>query len=252
MCIIAVIPQGKKIDDETFFTMWTNNPDGAGMMFIENRKVRVIKEFYDSYRLWKEYLKASKLSTPIVLHFRIATSGKVNGYNIHPFKVHDGLYFCHNGILDIEVPVTSKENDTQIFNNSVLKHLPQDFIYNKGINRLLYSTIGRYNKFVFINDAGFIKIINKRAGIIDSGVWFSNKGYIPYVPPQPIKTNTTWSETEFFNTRPFTKLKTPVECEGCLNLSNELTYVNALNMDVCANCYSWMEEEKTQNRRYRL
>ena len=137
MCIIAIQPVGQYISKKTLKNCWENNNDGAGLMYVENGKVTVKKELTDFNKFYQYKKYADKLNVNIILHFRISTSAGINIENIHPFKVNNDLYFCHNGVLNISVPVNSKINDTQIYNNTILKNLPKNFQYNSSIIKLI-------------------------------------------------------------------------------------------------------------------
>lgn len=178
MCVIAIQPRGIQISKEHLENCWDNNNHGAGIMYAVNGKVIVKKEMKSFDAFYSHIVEASTHDTSVVIHFRIATSGGINDYNCHPFKVHKNLYFCHNGILDIDVPKGSKENDTQIFNNGLMKPLPYNFYKNNAIMNVLEFTIGSGNKFVFLDDAGDFFILNEKAGEwSEDGAWFSNTSY---------------------------------------------------------------------------
>ena len=178
MCVIAIQPRGIQISKEHLENCWDNNNHGAGIMYAVNGKVIVKKEMKSFDAFYSHIVEASAHDTSVVIHFRIATSGGINDYNCHPFKVHKNLYFCHNGILDIDVPKESKENDTQIFNNGLMKPLPYNFYKNNAIMNVLEFTIGSGNKFVFLDDAGDFFILNEKAGEwSEDGAWFSNTSY---------------------------------------------------------------------------
>jgi len=147
-------------------------------MYAHNKKIIVKKEMKSFEKFYEYITEASQYDSAVVIHFRIATSGGINEYNCHPFKVHKNLYFCHNGILDIDVPSGSKENDTQIFNNNLMKPLPYNFYKNNAIMNMIEYTIGFGNKFVFLDDNGDYFILNEKAGEwSNKGAWFSNTSY---------------------------------------------------------------------------
>jgi predicted glutamine amidotransferase len=178
MCVIAVQPKGNIISKEYLQNCWDNNGHGGGLMYAHDKKIIVKKEMKSFEKFYEYITEASKFDSAVVIHFRIATSGGINEYNCHPFKVHKNLYFCHNGILDIKVPATSKENDTQIFNNILMKPLPYNFYKNDAIMNMIEYTIGNGNKFVFLDDNGDFFILNERAGEwSEDGAWFSNTSY---------------------------------------------------------------------------
>ncbi len=257
MCIIAIQPQGKKISKETLRNCWDNNNDGSGIMYSHNGKIVVQKELYSFKKFMQFKTFADSLNVNIVLHFRISTSAGINLENVHPFKVNENLFFCHNGILNIDVPVNSKINDTQIYNNTILKNLPAKFEQNKGITELLSQSIGNRNKFVFLNSLGEFTIINEHLGTWDTGIWFSNNsysynyGYNSYVPKESKKTSKikvqkkeytfNWDE---FNEWDELKYQ-PKQCCGSCNEVNELSeliYSNYWGEYLCNECTSLIRE----------
>ena len=178
MCIIAASPKkASRITKEIFKNMWNNNPDGGGIMYAEDGILHIEKELKSWKRLYRKYVDVHERGLSNVLHFRIGTSGSKNEYNIHPFSVNKELAFCHNGILSIQVPVGSLENDTQIFNNAILKRLRKGFINDSAIRNLIELAIGMSNKFVFMDNNGEISFINEAAGNWKDGIWFSNYTY---------------------------------------------------------------------------
>jgi glutamine amidotransferase len=180
MCIIAIQPKGIKIKENILRTCWDANNDGAGIMYVDNGKIIVQRELHDFSEFMRLKKHADKINGNIILHFRIATSGGINEKNLHPFKVNEHVYFCHNGILDIDVPANSPINDTQIFNNYFMKGLPTDFCNNSATMQLLEYSIGDRNKFVFLDSSGEFHILNEGAGMWDEGVWYSNLSYKKY------------------------------------------------------------------------
>jgi len=178
MCVIAIQPKGNVISKQELQNCWDNNGHGGGIMYSDNGKIIVKKEMKSFDKFYEYVQEGTKLDSSVVIHFRIATSGGINEYNCHPFKIHKNLYFCHNGILDINVPQASKENDTQIFNNALMKPLPYNFYKNQAIMNLLEFTIGSGNKFAFLDDKGDYFILNEKAGEwSEDGAWFSNTSY---------------------------------------------------------------------------
>lgn len=231
MCIIAIQPLGVKINKQTLKNCWQSNNDGAGLMYIENGKIVVKRELesFDKFMKLKKY--ADSLNTNIVIHFRIATSGGINERNIHPFKINNDLYFCHNGILDIEVPVNSPINDTQIFNNCFMKGLPSEFQYNDSIMRLIEFTIGERNKFVFFDSLGNFHILNENKGIWDGGAWYSNGSYKNMSSFCHYTPNKAWAKLNDENDSYFT-------CESCNELHDieSMRYDDYFDMYFCENC----------------
>lgn len=121
MCIIAAKPAGVEMpSDDTMRNMWTNNPDGAGIMYAVNGLVHIEKGFmkYEEFetaikKLERRY-NTKKMS--IVMHFRIKTHGEINKECCHPFpvtrstamlkktRVTTKLGIAHNGIITSVIP----------------------------------------------------------------------------------------------------------------------------------------------------
>lgn len=270
MCIIAIQPKGKKISKEYMRNMWDNNNDGAGIMYSHNGEVVVKKELH-SFKKFMEYKKvADSLNVNIVLHFRISTSAGINIENVHPFKVNDDLYFCHNGILNIDVPVNSKINDTQIFCNTILKNLPFNFLRNAGIKSLISEAIGNRNKFVFLDSLGNYTIINEYLGEWNEGIWYSNSTYSYGYKSDSFYTKKSkgskysyskysdygidynnwesdvWNANTYNSTTPvFTNIHSQLhECESCGNLTDiqSINYSSYWNAYLCKECNDLIKE----------
>lgn len=179
MCIAILNTKGT-INKETLRTCWNNNNDGAGMIYVTDKNVLVTyKELHSFDKFYKEYNKQRKLNkdSNFVLHFRIATSGKIDLNNCHPFKVSKDLAFVHNGMIDIE-QLNKDVSDTYTFNQTILKELGKNFLYNEAIIRLIENYIG-YSKLIFLNNFNEATIINELLGDWDGDNWYSNKSYKP-------------------------------------------------------------------------
>jgi predicted glutamine amidotransferase len=179
--------------------------------------------------------EADRFNTNIVIHFRIATSGGVNYENCHPFKVNEDIFFCHNGILDIEVPIYSKINDTQIYNNTFLKGLPSNFVQNDSLMQLIEFSIGANNKFVFLDSYGDFYIINENAGNWHKGAWYSNKSYMSactyYAKPYSSKSINEYDEDE--------EVELPCECCGEIVELEKIQYDDFYDIYLCENCHKY-------------
>ena len=284
MCVIAIQPRGIQISREHLENCWDNNNHGAGIMYSVDGKIIVKKEMKSFDKFYSHIEEATKHDTSVVIHFRIATSGGINDYNCHPFKVHKNLYFCHNGILDIDVPKGSKENDTQIFNNALMKPLPYNFYKNNAIMNVLEYTIGSGNKFVFLDDKGDFYILNEKAGEwSEDGAWFSNTSYKrssfkKYPSYSTYNTYGGWSD-EWYDgySKPVSNSKTTYKynkdefeveevvdeavgqgegydysiCDCCNEwcMVDEVKYVRDWNSYVCAGCFEDLEIEEEEYKK---
>jgi hypothetical protein len=74
------------------------------------------------------------------------------------------------------VETDKKQSDTSMFNDTILKRLPSDFIRNTGICDLIEESIGT-SKLVFLDNKGQYLISNENLGHWDGNVWYSNDSY---------------------------------------------------------------------------
>jgi len=177
MCIAILKPRGEVIKKSTLKTCFENNDDGAGYMFVKNGALQFVKGFFTFKNFWNSYVKnVVKNGNPIsAIHFRITTHGKTNAENCHPFKISNSLGFIHNGVINFVKP-DKKKSDTSMFNEHILKRLPDDFIRNGAICDLIEESIGS-SKLVFLNDRGEYLISNEELGKWQDNVWYSNDSY---------------------------------------------------------------------------
>ena len=157
MCIIAVYPKGLPFNIGELKTCFRNNPDGAGVMWQDKGKVHIKKGFMKQKALLK-FLKTLPTNVDRVIHFRIATSGKVSGACCHPFPVSNDfktmmrtelvvpVAYAHNGVLTDYTPkegMKSPFSDTMVFGKEVLAHLLQKHIdlFDPIIDVMIESTI---------------------------------------------------------------------------------------------------------------
>lgn len=185
MCIAILKTKNGIITDEALRNSFEANPDGAGIAYTVKGEVIIEKGIFKVNKFISKVRKAEKVCDGnMLIHCRIGTSGGINKLNCHPFLVHDDLAMIHNGVLDIQVPMNSKINDTQIYINEYLKGFTtDDLIRNKNLQKLIEYSIGR-NKFVFLSSKNEYAIINESAGHWVDGVWYSNTSYqtVQYYP----------------------------------------------------------------------
>jgi hypothetical protein len=173
MCI-AILNNSSKLTRETLENSWNNNPEGAGLLWSERGKVKTFKT-YKRKELIKTYYKLrAEIETPIVLHFRIATSGHERYTNLHPFIVNDSLAFVHNGILS---GLGNKQHSDTYEFNEMLKKLPANFLQCRTTFEFIEAYIST-SKLIFLDGSGRATIANEKAGAWDNeGNWFSNDSH---------------------------------------------------------------------------
>lgn len=195
MCIIAAKPAGKAMPTrDTIRTMWAANPDGAGVMYALDGKVRIEKGFMKLSDLERHLdalaQKTDLTATGVVLHFRITTHGGTRPENCHPFPLTDSLArlrmtrttttvgIAHNGIISI-TPRDQTISDTMEYIASQLaplgRALPR-FWENPDAMTMIQNAI--QSRMVFLTGDG--AIYKTGAFIEHDGVFYSNYSYEGY------------------------------------------------------------------------
>ena len=191
MCIAIYKPEGKVLPIETLKECYTSNPDGAGFMYAENKKLHIEKGFFSFQSFYDAFKKHENKQA--VIHFRIKTHGKIDTTNCHPFAVNNTIAFVHNGVINGFGD--TNHSDTIGFNNGVLQPLVNKWgnlaLFQDPMKDLIESRIG-YSKLIFLDRHGNHNIFNEHKGVWDDGVWYSNNSYKPYVAPV-----TTWKDTDY-------------------------------------------------------
>jgi hypothetical protein len=192
MCIAIYKPEGKVLSQATLKECYTSNPDGAGFMYAENKKLHIEKGFFTFQSFYDAFKKHE--TKQAVIHFRIKTHGKIDTTNCHPFAVNNAIGFVHNGI--ISGFGDANHSDTIGFNQNILQPLVSKWgnlaLFQDPIINLIEGRIG-YSKLVFLDRHGNHKIMNEAKGQWDDEVWYSNDSYKPYIAP----TTPTWYDTKF-------------------------------------------------------
>jgi len=192
MCIILYKPIITELPDiQTLETCYNNNHHGAGFMYQYNNKVHIQKGFmtFESLILALDQLrqKIDITEVPLVVHFRLASHGKINQSNCHPFPITKNINqlkskscitdiaMVHNGII----PFTSynrNTSDTIIFTRDYLTEI-KDSLFNPVITELiLHST---KSKFIIMSGDNIQLIGDFIHDEIDN-CYYSNDGYIDY------------------------------------------------------------------------
>ena len=206
MCIAIYKPEGKVLSQATLKECYDSNPDGAGFMYAEDKKLHIQKGFFSYDSFYKAYKHHENKQA--VLHFRIKTHGKIDTTNCHPFAVNNSLAFVHNGVISGFGDVN--HSDTIGFNHGVLQPLVNKWgnlaLFQDPIIDLIEGRIG-YSKLIFLDRHGNHKIMNEGKGVWDDDVWYSNTSYKPYVAP----VTTSWSSKSWLeNTYKYPTVSKPI------------------------------------------
>lgn len=210
MCIIVAKKEGYKIPEKNILeTCFNNNSDGAGLMYVKNNKVIIDKgymnfaSFYD--RIEKLENEIDTVNTPIVFHFRIGTSGNMDGTCTHPFELTDNvekitklknkcdIAVAHNGIINSYTPNgASKLNDTQLFIMNFLYplyELNNEFYKNEKMQDIIEKVTN--SRFAILNKNSELVTIGD--WIDDDGILYSNSTYKNYYNSYKYNNYTSYS-----------------------------------------------------------
>ena len=213
MCIAIANLQSQPLSQEQIENCWSNNGDGAGILYKEGGRLKIYKNLKSVKKFYKKYTKVIEQSNCLI-HFRISTAGGVNTKNCHPFFVDKDLGFIHNGVISGWGNKVDGQSDTYSYNKEVLGKLPKGFQKNDAICELIGSDIGTGSKFAFMDKTGEFTIIGAnryRAHYGENGNWYSNDSYkevknFVYAGNKKVMKNTT-------NTK-LTKLSDVIEPTG--------------------------------------
>jgi hypothetical protein len=183
MCLIILSPKGEQLNDDKILNAFLVNPDSWGLAWATGGKLHMEKGFgYES--LLAAYRKVGGM--PHMLHFRFATSGRIDKANAHPFDL-GGVAFMHNGMLDVDRPNRDK-SDTWHY-AQLLKPILVEYpeaLKNPSFLKEVGESIGTGNKFTFLEADGSFAIVNEKVGKwLTPGIWVSNLYSLedPYVTP---------------------------------------------------------------------
>ena len=179
MCLIIINKSGK-LDKSILIQAAKNNPEGFGLMYAKNGKLLVYRTFIPDNLTRKYFMIRSNFAGIIVMHFRIATSGKLDNSNLHPFLIDDNLAMMHNGIFS---NLGNKiESDTAEL-SEILRNINGFNPFDKKWKKILSLICGYSSKLVFLSNKGQIQIINEQYGHWVGSNWYSNYSYINYTLP---------------------------------------------------------------------
>ena len=181
MCIAILKPKDKTLSDEVLKTCAEANKDGCGFAFVDNNNVIHINKYLNFDEFLKAYREVEHESN-MLIHFRIATHGKVTADNCHPFLVNEHLALIHNGTIS-GYGDKEKKVDTLDFIDKVLSKISWKMIKNPAFRQLLGDAIG-YSKFCLLDNDGNYYIVNEHRGEWVDGVWYSNSSWKPKVYTQ--------------------------------------------------------------------
>lgn len=188
MCIAIYKPADAKIDRETLFSCWCGNSHGAGIAYVKDGALTIVKGLMTFAQFWDAYKKHNIDEYQSLIHFRLATHGARNQDNTHPFEVVPGLALIHNGVIRT-LDTTKKEmSDTwhfaQFMRNIVLRDSTawKDPIVKNEVER---EVLGGWNKVAFLHSSGDFQIYNENNWVEHEGSLYSNGSFLHRVSRVP-------------------------------------------------------------------
>lgn len=208
MCVIIYQPADHKdpLPKKLIEHCAEGNPDGHGMMYCQDDKLKIKKQLADVEGFYQKYVVALKQADgPMILHFRIGTSGKKDLANAHPHFVTPNIGLVHNGVLG---PGIKDLSDTRRFIQEILNNLPDSWFENQIIMNLLADHI-KSDKMILLRNDSKHWMLNQDNGYWDKdlGIWYSNysakswnKPKVVYVPKKKDDTKKDTSYEEWWKT----------------------------------------------------
>lgn len=170
MCLAIVKTPGSVVPMSVLQDGFASNADGAGIAVARRGRLLTDKGFFR----WKDFQRAYDRMVgeddTALIHFRLATAGRINWDNCHPFPVGRRTAMIHNGVLPWRS--TTRKSDTACFVSDVLSRRSSQ-LFDTGFRRDVESLIGERNKLAFLNADGDWTIYNEGSGEWHGGVWYS-------------------------------------------------------------------------------
>lgn len=186
MCIILTCEKFVRPDYDLLDTCFWNNPDGAGIMWVEDGMVQTEKGFTDPSDLYNA-IESIPRESRLVIHMRIATSGGVNTGTCHPFPVcnelellHEASTQCsaavaHNGVIHW-CPTEKGVSDTIYFVLNVVNPLFQEFGMTKAVRRRIKESAPN-NRFAIMTSDGEVYRLGVGWETVKKGIQASNSSW---------------------------------------------------------------------------
>lgn len=169
MCQIIYVPPKGFFPWEHLKTIYDNNPDGFGMMWIEDGKVQYLKGLLSLNEIAKIIKHGPK--TGVAYHFRYATRGIVDSENCHPFIIADDVGMMHNGTI-ANLASDGGASDTAKFAEALryIYHAHDaDYLFSSMFVDVAEDLIGSSNRVLFMgfdNETG-----KRRVRFLNRGRW---------------------------------------------------------------------------------
>ena len=176
MCVAIFKPLGQRITRKDLNDAWDTNPDGGGFAYREsvNSDITIAKGYMSKKRWIKDILDLGA-DVEMLIHARIATHGKKDADNTHPFEIASGGCWIHNGIIS-GYPRDHQQSDTWLFTLEFLDTTFTDFpgFLTKPYAQKMIGELLAPSKGMFMLPDLPVIIVNNHLCTNENGMWFSN------------------------------------------------------------------------------
>lgn len=251
MCIIVAVPRDVEMPStETLRECFKRNPDGAGFMWADGKTVRIRKGFM-TFNEFVDALNAEEIpdGSAIVMHFRIATHGKVQPSCCHPFpvssnrdaikatRIESRIGVAHNGVIHGTKTDDSWSDSMDFVANVIapLSRICPGFVNNSNAEQLLEWACK--SKLAIMDNSGDMMLVGDFHE--SNGVFYSNTSYIPVVHNWSNYGNlwNSWVDT-YYEDKPWDDMDKLIE---------HLPYAACQLCDMAQDCAQWVPECESED-----
>lgn len=194
MCIILACEKNNRPTAQVIEDCWRANPDGGGLMWADGSTVHGVKGLMTLDALTTE-LSYVPDDVPLVIHFRIGTSGGMDERVTHPYPVSPRLAdlhatvwespigLAHNGVMhDVAIDTPNGVSDTVAYVRDIAAPLSTAFdLFSKTATKLLTDS-SEGNRLCLLDASGRMNLTGRGWNKVTDGVMASNTSWKPYRP----------------------------------------------------------------------
>lgn len=165
MCVAVVDNNG--LEREWFELASDINDDGFGVAWSDmTGKVRTYRSMLADYQ---EYIRIrEKVNGPLIVHFRMATSGPVTIHQVHPFVLGRNTALVHNGVIAKLSGIPGK-SDTQVLSETLRGANPKSHKFRNMMDKICAT----FNKIIVLHQGEPIIFGEKHGDWEADGNWYS-------------------------------------------------------------------------------
>ncbi|MBF6250185.1 hypothetical protein [Nocardia farcinica] len=189
MCILTFLTPGSAPDLDALNNGALTNPHGHGYAVLTGTTTITVGHGLDGAAVIAEFAAVRERfpEGPALFHSRLATHGRHDLGNCHPFPVGGDVrtVLAHNGILPSHVHPQpgDQRSDTRIAAEDFLPREPFGPWDSWAGRARLERWLGTDKMVILTVDPAYRRrayIFNEHLGIWDNGTWFSNTSYLPF------------------------------------------------------------------------